>query len=97
MLNQKLTMIDEKRTKALQPERAATNNKLSVINGNRERNLQEKLKQLVIASIKDAYGTYRNWGDSRNATITFSYNFGKTTGKQRAHNSAVETEQNRVK
>lgn len=56
-----------------------------------------RLNHGIIASIKNAYGTYRNWGDSRNATLTFSYNFGKTTGKQRAHNSAVETEQNRVK
>ncbi len=51
----------------------------------------------VITSIKDAYGTYRNWFDSCNATLTFSYNFGKTTGRQRNHNSAVETEQNRVR
>lgn len=51
----------------------------------------------VITSIKDAYGTYRNWFDSRNATLTFSYNFGKTTGRQRNHNSAVEAEQNRVR
>ena len=51
----------------------------------------------VITSIKDAYGTYRNWFDSRNATLTFSYNFGKTMGRQRNHNSAVEAEQNRVR
>ncbi len=51
----------------------------------------------VITSIRDAYGTYRNWFDSRNATLTFSYNFGKTTGRQRNHNSAVEAEQNRVR
>lgn len=55
-----------------------------------------RLNHGIIASIKDAYGTYRNWGDSRNATLSFSYNFGKTF-KQRAHGSAVETEQNRVR
>ena len=56
-----------------------------------------RLNHGIIGSIKDAYGTYRNWFDSRNATISFSYNFGKSAGGQRNRQSATETEQNRVR
>jgi hypothetical protein len=56
-----------------------------------------RLNHGIIGSIKDAYGTYRNWGDSRNATLTFSYNFGSNGGQQRSRQSATEAEQNRVR
>ena len=51
----------------------------------------------IIASIKNAYARYHNWGDTRNVSVTFSYNFGKTTSSPRTRNSGAETEQNRVK
>jgi hypothetical protein len=51
----------------------------------------------IITSIKNAYATYHNWGDTRNVSLTFSYNFGKTTSSPRKRNSGAETEQNRVK
>jgi hypothetical protein len=51
----------------------------------------------IITSIKGAYATYHNWGDTRNVVLSFSYNFGKTTGSPRARNSGAESEQNRVK
>ncbi|MEJ7671742.1 MAG: outer membrane beta-barrel protein [Chitinophagaceae bacterium] len=51
----------------------------------------------VITSIKGAYATYHNRGDTRVFTISFSYNFGKTTNSPRARNSGAEAEQNRVK
>jgi hypothetical protein len=51
----------------------------------------------IITSIKNAYATYHNWGDTRSVSLTFSYNFGKTTSLPRTRNSGAETEQNRVK
>jgi hypothetical protein len=51
----------------------------------------------IITSIKNAYATYRNWGDTGSVSLTFSYNFGKTTSSPRTRNSGAETEQNRVK
>jgi len=51
----------------------------------------------IITSIKGAYATYHNWGDTRNFIISFNYNFGKTTGSPRNRNSGAEAEQNRVK
>jgi hypothetical protein len=56
-----------------------------------------RLNHGIITSIKDAYATYHNWGDSRNATISFSYSFGKAKASQRNRASATETEQNRVR
>jgi hypothetical protein len=56
-----------------------------------------RLNHGIIGSIKDAYGTYRNWGDSRNATLSFSYNFGSSSSGQRNRQSATEAEQNRVR
>ena len=51
----------------------------------------------IITSIKNAYATYRNWGDTRSVMLSFSYNFGKTNKGPRNRNSGAETEQNRVK
>jgi outer membrane receptor protein involved in Fe transport len=51
----------------------------------------------IITSIKGAYATYHNWGDTRTFTLSFSYNFGKTTASPRTRNSGAENEQNRVK
>lgn len=51
----------------------------------------------IITSIKGAYATYHNWGDTRNVNISFTYNFGKNTGSPRNRNSGAEDEQNRVK
>lgn len=56
-----------------------------------------RLNHGIITSIKNAYATYHNWGDTRNATISFTYNFGKNTSTPRNRNSGAETEQNRVK
>jgi hypothetical protein len=51
----------------------------------------------IITSIKNAYATYHNWGDTRNVSLAFNYNFGKTTSSPRTRNSGAETEQSRVK
>ena len=51
----------------------------------------------IITSIKGAYPTYHNWGDTQNFVFSFSYNFGKTNSSPRARNSGAESEQNRIK
>ncbi|MGZ3873900.1 MAG: outer membrane beta-barrel family protein, partial [Mucilaginibacter sp.] len=52
----------------------------------------------VINNLADTRADYRNIGDSRNATVSLSYRFGKVISDQRKHNeNASESEQNRVK
>lgn len=55
------------------------------------------LRTGIITSIKNAYATYQNRGDTRNFFLTFTYNFGKNTGAPRNRISGAEAEQNRVK
>ncbi|HVG41228.1 MAG TPA: TonB dependent receptor [Chitinophagaceae bacterium] len=59
--------------------------------------LHTGLNHGIITSIKGAYATYHNWGDTRNILLNFSYNFGKSTKAPRVRYSGAESEQNRVK
>ena len=52
----------------------------------------------TINNLAQTYATYRNLGDSRFATLSLSYRFGKTIANQRKHdNNGAESEQDRVK
>jgi hypothetical protein len=51
----------------------------------------------VIRNLQNGEGKWRNAGDSRVVTLAFSYNFGKTTGNRKRHDSGgAQSEQNRV-
>ncbi|HEX2630994.1 MAG TPA: outer membrane beta-barrel protein, partial [Chitinophagaceae bacterium] len=51
----------------------------------------------VIRSLQNGEGKWRNAGDSRVATLAFSYNFGKATGNRKKHDSGgAQSEQSRV-
>ena len=51
----------------------------------------------VIRNLQNGAGKWRNAGDSRVATIAFSYNFGKATGNRKKHDTGgAQSEQNRV-
>ncbi len=51
-----------------------------------------------INNLKNGVGTWRNAGDSRVVICSFSYNFGKTIGTRRKHDTGgASSEENRVK
>jgi hypothetical protein len=52
----------------------------------------------LIGNLKNGSGSWRNAGDSRVVSFSFSYNFGKITGARKKHDTGgAEAEQNRVK
>jgi hypothetical protein len=52
----------------------------------------------VINNLAQTYANWRNVGDSRFASLSLSYRFGKVIADQRKHEATgAESEQNRVK